>query len=177
MDIVSLRDQLAEAEASKAESRQRLGTAREDIRRVEEVIAALEQDVDTARMCVSLWQPSTLFLVCAEGSPPWACTKAICCSKSYIELCPRQWKSVLDYQPRIHLSTGHCREAAEQRARAQKLTAVAERNAALSAELAAVRELGAQAQERAEALEAALEERDANAEAEQLLRARVCPCA
>ena len=50
MEIVSLRDQLAEAEASKAESRQKLGAAREDIRRLEETVAALEQDVDTARM-------------------------------------------------------------------------------------------------------------------------------
>ena len=65
------------------------------------------------------------------------------------------------------------REAAERRAKAQELMGVAERNAALTAELAAAHELGTQAQKRAEALEAALEERDANAEAEQLLRARV----
>jgi hypothetical protein len=50
MEIVSLRDQLAEAEASKAESLQKLGTARGDVRRLEEITAALEQDVDTARM-------------------------------------------------------------------------------------------------------------------------------
>ena len=50
MEIVSLRDQLAEAEASKAESRQKLGAARGDIRRLDEIISALQQDVDTARM-------------------------------------------------------------------------------------------------------------------------------
>ena len=73
----------------------------------------------------------------------------------------------------IFTKYGMCREAAEQRAKAQGLMGVAERNAALTAELVVVRELGTQAQERAEALEAALEERDANAEAEQLLRTRV----
>lgn len=47
---MSLRDQLAEAEASKSESRQKLGAAREDNRRLEEIITVLEQDVDIARM-------------------------------------------------------------------------------------------------------------------------------
>ena len=56
MEIVSLRDQLAEAEASKSESRQKLGATREDNHRLEEIITALEQDVDTARMWVSPWQ-------------------------------------------------------------------------------------------------------------------------
>ena len=83
---------------------------------------------------------------------------------------------ISDIQPARTLTKyGMCREAAEQRAKAQGLMGVAERNAALTAELAAARELGTQAQERAAALEAALEERDANAEAEQLLRARVWP--
>lgn len=70
------------------------------------------------------------------------------------------------------------REAAERRAEAQGLAGVAERNAALTADLAAAREQALQLREHAEALEGALEERDANAEAEQLLRARVifqCP--
>ncbi len=59
-----------------------------------------------------------------------------------------------------------CREASEKRAEAQGLMGVAERNAQLTADLAA-------AQERAEAVEQALEERDAHAEAEQLLLHRV----
>jgi len=50
---------------------------------------------------------------------------------------------------------------------------VAERNAQLTADLAAMEERALQAQEHAQALEQALEERDANAEAEQLLRNRV----
>ena len=53
---------------------------------------------------------------------------------------------------------------------------VAERNAQLTADLAAVRERGLQAQERVAGLEAALRERDAAAEAEQLLRCRVSFC-
>ena len=53
---------------------------------------------------------------------------------------------------------------------------VAERNAQLTADLAAARERGLQAQERVAGLEAALRERDAAAEAEQLLRCRVRPC-
>ena len=50
---------------------------------------------------------------------------------------------------------------------------VAERNAQLTVDLATAREHALQLQERAEAVEHALEERDANAEAEQLLRHRV----
>ena len=50
---------------------------------------------------------------------------------------------------------------------------VAERNAQLTADLAGAQERALQLQERAEAVELALEERDANAEAEQLLLHRV----
>ncbi len=50
---------------------------------------------------------------------------------------------------------------------------VAERNAQLTADLAGAQERALQLQERADAVEQALEERDANAEAEQLLLARV----
>ena len=50
---------------------------------------------------------------------------------------------------------------------------VAERNVQLTTDLAAAQEHALQLQERAEAVEQALEERDANAEAEQLLRNRV----
>ncbi|CAL5218500.1 g186 [Coccomyxa viridis] len=107
MEIVSLRDRLAEAEESKGEARQKLGAAQEHVRHLEEVIARMEQDIDAARM-----------------------------------------------------------EASEKRAEAQGLMGVAERYAQLTADLAA-------AQERAEAVEQALEERNAHAEAEQLLLHRV----
>ena len=50
---------------------------------------------------------------------------------------------------------------------------VAERNAQLTADMAAAQERALQLQERAEAVEQALEERDATAEAEQLLLHRV----
>ena len=53
---------------------------------------------------------------------------------------------------------------------------VAERNTQLTADLTAARERGLQAQERVAGLEAALRERDAAAEAEQLLRCRVRLC-
>ena len=50
MEIVSLRDRLAEAEESKGEARQKLGAAQEHVRHLEEVIARMEQDIDAARM-------------------------------------------------------------------------------------------------------------------------------
>lgn len=49
MEIVGLRDRLAEAEESRGEARQKLGSAHEDIHRLEGVILRLEQDVDGAR--------------------------------------------------------------------------------------------------------------------------------
>ena len=50
MDILSLRDRLAEAEESRTDARQKLATAHDDIRHLEEVILRLEQNVDSARM-------------------------------------------------------------------------------------------------------------------------------
>ena len=49
MEIVSLRDRLAEAEEGRGETRQKLGAAQEHARHLEQVIAHLEQDIDAAR--------------------------------------------------------------------------------------------------------------------------------
>ena len=50
MEIVSLRDRLAEAEESKVDARQKMSAAQEHVRHLEEIIARLEQEVDAARM-------------------------------------------------------------------------------------------------------------------------------
>ena len=50
MEIVSLKDRLAEAEQSKVEARQKLGETFADVHRLEAVVIRLEQDVDSARL-------------------------------------------------------------------------------------------------------------------------------
>ncbi len=50
MEIVSLKDRLAEAEEGRVEVRQKLGETFADVHRLEALVMRLEQDVDSARL-------------------------------------------------------------------------------------------------------------------------------
>jgi hypothetical protein len=51
MEVVQLRDRLAEAEEARREARAKLGAAQADARRLEDQLAGLEQALDAARGC------------------------------------------------------------------------------------------------------------------------------